>query len=89
MRFASLAAAIAICALGATGAMSTHAPPQTVADNLMAEINVVRERHGLTKLRADPKLSTAAMDHAIDMVERDFFDHRAPDGTSLSGELHA
>ena len=87
MRVASICAAIAMCAFGATGAMSTHSPPETVADRLLTEINVVRERHGLSTLRTNAKLATAAMDHAVDMVERDFFDHRAPDGTGLVNRI--
>jgi len=87
MRIASFCMAIAICAVCATGAMSTHSPPHSVANRLLAEINVVRKRHGLSRLRADPKLVTAAMDHAVDMVERDFFDHRAPDGTGLVNRI--
>jgi uncharacterized protein YkwD len=67
--------------------MGADAAPSSVADRLLVEINVVRERHGLGKLRADRKLATAAMDHAADMAERDFFDHRAPDGAGLVARI--
>jgi len=87
MRIASLLVAIVISTLGATSAMGTDYTPRSVADRLLAEINVVRERNGLGLLRADRKLAMAAMDHAVDMAERDIFDHRAPDGAGLVSRI--
>ena len=87
MRVASLCMAIVISVLGASGAKGADNAPRSVADRLLAEINVVRERHGLGILRADRKLAIAAMDHAVDMAERDFFDHRTPDGAGLVARI--
>ncbi len=87
MRVASLGVAIVFSALAATVAPAADITPESQPERLLAEINVVRERHGLGLLRADPRLAAAAKGHAADMAERDFFDHRAPDGAGLVARI--
>ena len=45
-------------------------------------VNAERVREGLNPLLSDPDLVDIARDHAMDMLEREFFDHVNPDGLS-------
>ena len=73
MRVAAIALIIMLSAGAATGA---DTPPT----RLLAQINTLREQHGLAPLRMESRLATAASDHAAEMDRRDFFDHRGPGG---------
>ncbi len=86
MRGVAVALAIFLAAASA-GAASGAEAPGSRSDRLLVEINAVRERHGLRHLRADPRLAAAARRHAADMAERDFFDHRTPDGAGLAARI--
>ena len=87
MRVASFRVAIVVSALAASVALAADIVPESQPERLLTEINAVRERHGLGLLRADPRLAAAARGHAADMAERDFFDHRAPDGAGLVARI--
>jgi len=87
MRVASLGVAIVVSALAASVALAADIAPTSQTVHLLAEINAVRARHGLGSLRAEPRLAAAARGHAADMAERDFFDHRAPDGAGLVARI--
>ncbi len=73
--------------ISARASPAPEAALPTQSDRLLTEINATRARHGLGGLRADPRLAAAAGDHAADMATRDFFDHRAPDGSGLSARM--
>ncbi len=87
MRMVSLGVAIVVSVLSASLALAADIAPQSQPERLLAEINAVRERHGLGSLHANPRLAAAAKGHAADMAERDFFDHRAPDGAGLVARI--
>jgi uncharacterized protein YkwD len=46
-------------------------------------VNRARRKHGLKPLRANRRLRAAAVRHSRDMVARRYFDHVAPDGSTL------
>jgi uncharacterized protein YkwD len=50
---------------------------------LFLEINQVRRDHGLHVLHIAPGLRTAAQNHSNDMVNRDYFSHTSPAGSTL------
>ena len=81
MRGFAVALAIILAAAPAPGA---DIAPDSRPERLLAEINTLRERHGLGKLSTDRRLAAAARDHAADMAVRDFFDHRGPGGPGLA-----
>jgi uncharacterized protein YkwD len=45
-------------------------------------INAVRRDHGLSALRLNARLSSAARGHSVDMVRRRYFAHDTPEGLS-------
>ncbi|HST14199.1 MAG TPA: CAP domain-containing protein [Gaiellaceae bacterium] len=54
---------------------------------LVQQLNVVRADHGLTALRANPKLATAASQHSREMANDGYFEHNSVDGTSFSTRI--
>ena len=54
---------------------------------LVAEINKQRAKRGLSKLRVNTKLVTAARAHSTDMGRRKYFDHNSPEGETWSARI--
>lgn len=54
---------------------------------IVADINVVRARHGLSRLHVSRPLTAAAAFHTDDMAQHGFFAHESYDGTSFSQRL--
>ena len=52
-------------------------------------LNRERRKHDLPKMRASEKLRAAAAQHSQDMVARQFFDHVAPGGVTLTERVAA
>jgi uncharacterized protein YkwD len=50
-------------------------------------LNAQRRAHGLHALRMDGKLGRAAAGHAHDMVNRHFFDHNSPSGSTFASRI--
>jgi uncharacterized protein YkwD len=50
-------------------------------------INAVRRVHGLSTLRLDAQLSSAARGHSRDMVRRRYFAHNTPEGLSPASRV--
>jgi uncharacterized protein YkwD len=50
---------------------------------LLARVNAVRSRRGLSGLRHSPGLSAAAAHHSREMVKHGFFEHESRDGGSF------
>jgi uncharacterized protein YkwD len=63
---------------GTTSASKATAQEKACFD----QVNLIRSRNGLPPLRWADDLLTVARAHSEDMVRRDFFDHRNPDGES-------
>lgn len=60
-----------------------------IEEAVVTAINREREAHGLGRLVADPALSAVARAHSRDMLERDYFAHRSPEGLGASGRVAA
>lgn len=56
---------------------------QAARAEMLAKVNAIRRREGLEPLRADSELQKAAQAHAQDMLERGYFEHRSPSGTTV------
>jgi uncharacterized protein YkwD len=56
---------------------------------MIAAVNAERAAAGLPAYRPDEALAAVALEHAQDMVERDFADHINPDGQSPRDRLEA
>ncbi|HEY0816246.1 MAG TPA: CAP domain-containing protein [Pseudonocardia sp.] len=50
--------------------------------DVVARTNAERMRAGCPALRLDPRLTRAARAHSADMVDRRYFEHTSPDGTT-------
>jgi uncharacterized protein YkwD len=47
---------------------------------VLADVNRIRSRHGLKRLRLSPKLTAAAMQHSREMGRRGYFSHDSANG---------
>jgi uncharacterized protein YkwD len=84
LRFvASVVAIAAIAAPTAAARHARHAQRHLAARSVVAEINAVREQHGLKPLRLIRTLSSAAGQHSSEMGTRGYFSHDSADGTSF------
>ena len=66
-----------------TSLRPTRANLELVRDAVLCLHNRERARHGLPRLRENPKLRRAAERHTEDMVSARFFDHTAPSGSTM------
>jgi uncharacterized protein YkwD len=57
--------------------------------DVFARTNAERIRAGCAALRFDPRLAKAARAHSADMVNRHYFEHNSPDGTTPDGRAAA
>lgn len=77
-------------AFGAPGTSCTGGDLDPSASNLsqvgktiVCLLNVERKTRGLGQVRANPRLSRAALGHAKDMVAKTYFTHDSPSGASF------
>ena len=49
--------------------------------------NNIRQKHGLKRLRSDTSLRNIARKHSDDMINRDFFAHKNPDGDDAGDRI--
>ncbi|MDF1801779.1 CAP domain-containing protein [Thalassovita sp.] len=94
-----LSAGIMALALGVAGCVSTDpekvaktpeitpAPAKTAFDFDTA-LAAARTDSGAKPLKASAALTKSAQDHAADMVKRDFYDHKTPDGVNFDTRNH-
>jgi uncharacterized protein YkwD len=61
----------------------------TAREATLCLLNKVRRSHGMKKIRHNRKLADAATQHSQDMVRREFFDHVAPGGVTLTERVLA
>jgi len=61
--------------------------PATIEEAIHREINQVRSERDLSSIEFDSALREAARMHSQDMAENDYFDHEAPDGTTMEDRL--
>jgi len=55
----------------------------TLESQLLGQINTLRARHGLRRLRLSPGLSRAATQHSDSMAQKGYFAHESADGSSF------
>lgn len=91
-RTIALVAASALVAVLAPVASST--PARTAVEReasleraVVRELNRTRASHGLRPLRFGDGLDVAAAEHSRSMLERGYFDHSSPDGTSFDRRI--
>jgi len=76
--------------LAVTGTASGKRPdPETWRLDMLRRLNAIRAQHGLTGLRLDNRLNKAAQLHTNNMIHRDFFDHKDPDGAKMTERADA
>ncbi|MFC0844583.1 sigma-70 family RNA polymerase sigma factor [Streptomyces noboritoensis] len=77
---------------------SPKAPPKTARptpiavtpeQRLLRLVNSRRGAAGCAPLRMDPRLTTAAVRHARDMVARNYYDHASPEGQHADARMRA
>ncbi len=55
----------------------------TLESQLLGQINTLRARHGLRRLRLSPGLTAAAGQHSASMAQKGYFAHESADGSSF------
>ena len=80
LRFAVIVAALVPAA--AYGAYALYiSPANGLEPTLLSELNLVRAENGLKPLRLNARLSAAANQHSMEMVEAGYFGHESADGS--------
>lgn len=67
-------------------------PPPDLADverRTVDAVNRVRREAGLSPLESDPRLAAVARRHSEDMLRRDYFSHRSPEGFGATERVRA
>jgi uncharacterized protein YkwD len=88
----TLALVVAATVVAAPTGARPHATHTLTARNdlesaVLAQINVLRRRHGLAPLRTNARLRAAADSHSGSMAQRGFFSHTSVDGTPFSARV--
>lgn len=78
-----VATAVAVSPAGASGAHGVVTSAPGLARSVVAELNRVRQEHGLRPLQPSPGLAAAARAHSREMVSSGRFEHESPDGTAF------
>lgn len=60
-----------------------------LAEQIVAETNLTRERYGLDPVSRDTRLDRIAQGHAIDCATRDYWSHTTPEGLSSRDRIRA
>jgi uncharacterized protein YkwD len=90
---ALLSIAVLVAALVPAVALGADTPSVSPADRLEAtvldELNLVRLEHGLNQLRLNPRLTAAADQHSLEMVNSGYFGHESADGSHFARRIKA
>ena len=72
------------------GQSQTPASPQETAmvNAALAEANAIRRQNNLPELQVDRNIASAARAHALDMAQRNYFEHATPEGKSPFDRMH-
>lgn len=81
LAFVTLATAARLAAPAPGSAVRTLAEVGALDSAVLGQINAVRARHGLVRLRMNARLSAAAEQHSSAMARRGFFSHDSADGS--------
>ena len=55
----------------------------------LVTVNRLRSEHGVAPVRRDARLATAAQGHAEDLLRRDYYEHRSPEGGTPADRARA
>jgi uncharacterized protein YkwD len=91
-RGALVAAAAAVVVLlvptaGSADPRGSLSPASAVQASLLAQVNALRARHGLSRLRQSSALGAAANGHSVQMARVGYFSHSSANGASFSGRI--
>ncbi|MEX2453525.1 MAG: CAP domain-containing protein [Rhodospirillaceae bacterium] len=62
---------------------------RSLIDRMVRQVNDHRAFNGVGPVRLESRLAAAAQAHADDMIRRDYFDHRGPDGRGMQDRATA
>jgi uncharacterized protein YkwD len=76
----------------ASGCAGANKAPERLSDSQLRSatvclINQLRHRHGLGSVHSSRNLAKAAQGHSNDMVNRDYFSHDSPSGSSIQTRI--
>jgi uncharacterized protein YkwD len=83
VKFRLLLGCVLALVLVATAASPALASGLIYRHRLLTAINAARANHGLAPLRSSLSLHRAAQRHTNDMINRDYFGHTSPTGSTL------
>jgi uncharacterized protein YkwD len=88
LRRAGAVAILAAALFGGTMAAAAPASAATSTDlsyeaKVVTLTNTARTQNGCAALKVDARLTTAARAHSADMVQRNYFAHNTPEGTTF------
>ena len=86
-----LAASVLILAIACAPFVAAAEPAGAarIERAVLDQVNAARRERGLPPLTADPTLAEIARTYSCAMAEREFFDHTAPDGSTMGDRLRA
>lgn len=64
------------------------ATEQAMINDALAQANTIRAENGLPLLQFDSQIFSAAQAHALDMFNRNYFEHSTPEGKSPFDRMH-
>jgi uncharacterized protein YkwD len=67
--------------------LPTRANLELVRDAVLCLHNRERAKHGLSRLRENPRLRRAARRHSASMVDERYFDHTSPGGSTMVSRI--
>jgi uncharacterized protein YkwD len=83
----ALLVAALLPALGSADPHGSLVPASRLQTTLLSQVNALRARHGLGRLRLSAQLNAAADGHSIQMARLGYFSHNSADGTSFSSRI--
>jgi uncharacterized protein YkwD len=60
-----------------------------LALDLELQVNELRARHGLSRLKHSDELARVARDHSRDMAAREYFEHESPEGRNVADRVRS
>ena len=82
-----IGAAVAVFIAAFAGIAAGQQSSDQVANQVLREINQQRALNGAGPLKLNRRLTSAARNHADDMVKRDYLEHRSPNGRGLTDRV--
>ncbi|HYX84665.1 MAG TPA: CAP domain-containing protein [Gaiellaceae bacterium] len=85
-----VAALLGVLLLPSAGSADPHgalSPASGLQAALLGQVNALRERRGLSRVRLSTALDAAASGHSVQMARLGYFSHNSANGTSFSGRI--